>query len=162
MMILHVVKVIILLQQHYIMLTSKPQCTAIINYETFMRHCMPFDVDCLIVSQLAMHLHSALDFLKTQYICFGLINYFFPRAVVPVAVKSDRSAGGMRRAWTGRQVCDDTYWWCHCAVNQQIKKQKKTIPCHTQPPLYCATLCFCHVSLCASCVKQRRICQKQY
>lgn len=84
-------------------------------------------------------------------------SFFFFRAVVPVAAKSDTSAGGMRRAWTGRQVCDDTYWRCHCAVNQQIKKTKKTIPCHTQPPLYCATLCFCHVSLCASCVKQKNL-----
>lgn len=35
------------------------------------------------------------------------------------------------------------------------KTTKKPIPCHTQPPLYCATLCFLS-SLCVSCVKQRK------
>lgn len=99
-----------------------------------------------------MHLHIKILFSFYLLLC----------AVDPAGVKSDTSGGGMRRAWTGRQVCDDTYWRCHCAVNSQIKEKikkktttKKPIPCHTQPPLYCATLCFLS-SLCVSCVKQRK------
>lgn len=60
---------------------------------------------------------------------------------------------------------ETSLWWhilavplCYHSVNQKKGKFKKTnkkrIPCHTQPPLYCATLCFCHSSLCASCVKK--------
>lgn len=60
----------------------------------------------------------------------------------------------MTKVWTGKRVCDDTNWWCHCAVNHSLKKEslKITIPCHTLPPLYCATLCFLsYTSVCKLC-----------
>lgn len=40
---------------------------------------------------------------------FDVLVFFFPRAVAPQMAKSDTSDENTRRAWTGRQVCDDTH-----------------------------------------------------
>lgn len=49
---------------------------------------------------------------------------FFP-AVILVAVKSDTSAGGMRKVWTGRRVCDDTPVVPLCRRSLDFKKKKE-------------------------------------
>lgn len=86
-------------------------------------------------------------------------------AVVPAEARSDTSGGGMRRAWTGRRVCDDTYRRCHRGVsiskkgvgrkkNKKKTKKKKiyTVP-HSTTFVLCYTVFFVMLSLCASCVK---------
>lgn len=99
----------------------------------------------------------------TSIILFKLTStkmYIFFPAVILVAVKSDTSAGGMRKVWTGRRVCDDTPVVPLCRRSLDLKKQKKkgnfkndyTVP-HSTTFVLCYTVFFCHVHLCANCVE---------